>query len=761
LFVPTPTDGTTGDHLLLLTLREVSELVSNSHDIRQTSDNIVALIQSRFRTDVCSLYEFERSSGTLVLRATRGLKTEGIDELRLAPSEGLVGLAFETREPVNVADAAAHARYHYFPGSGEEQFPAFLGVPLISAGATLGVLVVQHRITKPYPANFVSLMVGVAAQLATLFANARLTQELSDSLAQARKADGVDEKPSEIHGVAACPGTAFGKALKFEAFDFDNPDLIARRPGTVAEELSLLDSAIEQGRSDLIEAAEHLAQLLGEEFGALMQAQRLLLEDATVRGKIKQFVETGLSVEQAVVKVGGDYLRAFERIENPMFLERLYDIKDVFRRVLMHACPTGRRTRHAEAVIVVAHEVSLLELFASDVTRVRGIVVEKGGAFSHVAILARSLGVPMLTQAHRVLRVVDDGDDLFLDAASGTVSINPAGKKLETLQRLLQPDDAQAEDDAPAGPLPIRLEGTVNLLPEVARSVRNGAEGIGLYRSEFLQLARRVVPTEEEQLEVYRKMIHVLGGLPLTIRTLDLRADKLFRVAEQRPHEGQWEWRLVADCSPVQEIIRVQLRAILRASDDGPIRILFPMIATQRQLECALRLLDEAKRSLRSEGLPFASNTPVGFMIEVPAAVMMVKRWVPTVDFVSIGSNDLLHSLLGIDRDSDVLAHLKTPLEPTYLRAVRHVVKYARAAGKPVTVCGEAASYPRAALALAALGVTSLSVPPDNLAKVRREFASVTVPPDLEPIGRRLGRASEITDVERILDQGFPRRRGG
>lgn len=759
--MPTPIGGAAGDQLLLLTLREVSELVSNSHDVRQTSDNIVELIQTRFRTDVCSLYEFERGSGKLVLRATRGLKTECVDELRLAPSEGLVGLAFETGEPVNVAEASSHERYRFFPESGEEQFPAFLGVPLISMGSTVGVLVVQHRKPKLYPLNFVSLMVGVAAQLATLFANARLTQELSDSLAQVRRNDGDEEKPTEIHGVAACPGTAFGKALKFEAFDFDNPDLVARRPGPVVEELALLDSSIEQGRSDLIAAAEHLAQLLGEEFGALMQAQRMLLEDKTVRGKLKQFVESGLSVEQAVVKVGGDYLRAFERIENPMFLERLYDIKDVFRRVLVHACPTGRKTRHAESVIVVAHEVSLLELFASDVTRVRGIVVEKGGAFSHVAILARSLGVPMLTQAHRILRAVDEGDDLFLDAESGVVSINPTGKKLEALQRLLPKADANPEGEASIGPLPIKLEGTVNLLPEVARSVKNGAEGIGLYRSEFLQLARRVVPTEEEQLEVYRKMLQSLGGLPLTIRTLDLRADKLFRIAEQRPHEGQWEWRLVAECPPVQEIVRVQLRAILRASEEGPIRILFPMIATQRQLECALRLLEEAKRSLRTDGLPIAPNIPVGFMIEVPAAVMMVKRWVPNVDFISIGSNDLLHSLLGIDRDSDVLAHLKTPLEPTYLRAVRHVVKYAKAAGKPVTVCGEAASYPRAALALAALGVTSLSVPPDNLAKVRREFAAVEIPHDLETVGRRLGAASEITDVERILDQSFPKRRGG
>jgi phosphoenolpyruvate-protein kinase (PTS system EI component) len=302
------------------------------------------------------------------------------------------------------------------------------------------------------------------------------------------------------------------------------------------------------------------------------------------------------------------------------------------------------------------------------------------------------------------------------------------------------------------------LEATVNLLPEVARTVRCGAEGVGLYRSEFLQLARRSVPTEEEQLDIYRKMIGLLEGRPLTIRTLDLRADKMFGIRAERSTEPSWEWRLVDEAPHVQELIRVQLRAILRAAESGPVRILFPMIATQRQFLCALRLVDEARRSLKGEGLSFGDPVPVGLMVEVPAAVMMLGRWVDRVDFVGIGSNDLLHSVLGVERDDDALVNLKTPLEPTYLRLVRHVVKHAHAAGKPVTVCGAAASHPQAALALSALGVDAISVPPDDLPGIRRHFASVELPSNLESVGKRLAQAGDLTEVVRILDHAFPRK---
>jgi phosphoenolpyruvate-protein kinase (PTS system EI component) len=301
------------------------------------------------------------------------------------------------------------------------------------------------------------------------------------------------------------------------------------------------------------------------------------------------------------------------------------------------------------------------------------------------------------------------------------------------------------------------LVATVNLLPEVTRTVQNGGEEVGLFRSEFLELASRSFPTEEEQLDVYRRMVRMLDGRPLTLRTLDLRADKLYGIiADPELQVESWDWRLVDQLPHVQNLLRGQIRAAMRAAVDGPLKILFPMVTTQHQFDCALQLVDDAKRSLAEEGLPHDPNVPLGVMIEAPAAAMLIRSWAPRVDFVNVGSNDLLHSLLGIERDDDRLLRLKTPLDPAYVRTVRHVIRQSHAAGRPVTVCGEAASNPRAILALYALGADALSVPPDDLPKARRLFQSVQLPCDVESVRRRLLRANDVEEVEAILRESFP-----
>lgn len=747
------------DSVLLLTLGEVSDLVSNSHDLGETFGNIVRLIQRRFATDVCSVYTVDGDSGELVLRATVGLHPDAVGRVRMPIHEGLTGLAAERKAPVSVEDAPKHPRFRYFPESGEEAYHSFLGVPLIQGGSVQGVLVVQHRKPHRFPSDQVRLLVGVAAQLAILVTNARLTSELAEAVHRSPEAVGsrrMLQKPAELHGVAACPGSARGRALRFEPFHFEDPVLVARLPGSPEEEKELLRQSLERGREDISRAARHLAQLLGDQFGALMQAQRLMLEDSSVQRDLYDLIDQGKSVEQAVVTVCGEYLRAFQKLDNPLFYERIYDIKDVFRRVLGHVSEGIGPARSDERIVVVAHEVSLLELFSCDLSRVAAIVVERGGAFSHVAILARSLQIPMLTHAVGLLSAVDDGDELFVDAGAGVVSINPDPARRGVLVRLLEKESTPVEYD-PSVPPPIRLEATVNLLPEVARTVEHGGEAVGLFRSEFLELACRSFPTEEEQLETYRRMVRMLRGRPLTLRTLDLRADKMFGMtADPRFQVESWDWRLVDQLPHVQDLLRGQIRAALRAADEGPVRILFPMVASERQFACALRLVEDARRTLREEGLAFRADVPIGVMIEVPAAAMLFRHWASRVDFVCVGSNDLLHSILGIDRNDDRLLRLKTPLDPTYLRTVRHVIKHAHRAGKPVTVCGEAASNSRAILALYALGADAVSVPPDDLPRARRVFQQVQLPADRRAVCRRLVSANEVEEVEAILAEAFP-----
>lgn len=747
------------DSMLLLTLGEVSTLVAHSHDLSETLTNIVHHIQQRFHTDVCSVYTLDSTVNELVLSATVGLHCESVNQIRMPIEEGLVGLVVERMEPVSVEDAPTHPRYRYFPETGEEQYHSFLGVPLVQGGSVQGVLVVQHREKRRYSNNEIRLLTGVAAQLAILVTNSRLTRHLSEFIQKQQVLQETiaqeHSKPNQIHGVPASPGLAHGVARRFEEFDFTNPRLVSRPPGSVQDEQQLFEHALEQARLETDVAARHLVDLLGEQFGAIVQAQRLMLEDSNIQRELRRLIQEGASVEQAVVAVCSDYLKAFQKLDNPFFYERIYDIKDVFRRLLGIAVSGASQKFTTGKLVVVAHEVSLLELFACDLSRVSAIVVEKGGAYSHVAILARSLGIPMLTQARDVMACVRDGDEMFVDAGSGTVYVNPEQTRRDIFMEMLR--RPAPETNSPASqPPPIRLEATVNLLPEVARTVQLGGEAVGLYRSEFLELARRSFPTEEEQLVVYRKMLQILDGRPLTLRTLDLRREKLFGIEYDAKLHQPIDWRLVADSAMVRDLIRTQLRAAFRAAASGALRVLFPLVTSQRQLTCALSLAEEAKQSLEEDGLPYNPNVPLGIMIEVPSAAMNTRRWAPLVDFVCIGSNDLLHALLGIERTDDEVLHLRTPLDPSYLATVRYIIKHAHACHKSVTVCGEAASNPQAALALYAMGANALSVPPDDLEKVRRVFQDVQLPSDLNHVRHDLLRATSAEQVQSLLDQYFP-----
>ncbi|MBX9653183.1 GAF domain-containing protein [bacterium] len=748
--------------MLLLTLREVSDLVSNSHDLSETLSNICHLIQRRFQTDVCSVYTMEEQANELVLRATVGLRQEAVGTIRMQLHEGLVGLVAQQRSHVSVEDAPTHPRYRFFPESGEDRYRSFLGVPLIQGGAVEGVLVVQHKEPRRYTANEVRLLVGVAAQLAILVTNARLTRDLAAVVR--RESEPNSEKRrrtviTEFHGTSSSPGCGMGTAIRFEEFDFNNPDLVKREPGLVEHERARLQVALDRAKEDLEHAAEYLAELLGEQFGALMQAQRLMLEDSSVQNDLVRMVERGLTVERAVVTACEQYLRAFQKLKNPFFYERIYDIKDVFRRVLSHATEESLPTETAESVIVIAHEVSLLELFACDLRRVKGIAVEKGGVHSHVAILARSLGIPMLTHVHGLLASVETGAEVFIDSASGMLIVDPDPARRKALEKLIADNAAYVDEPIGNVPSPLRIEATVNLLPELGLTISRGGDGVGLYRSELLELACRTFPTEEEQLETYRKMISILAGKPLTIRTLDLRPAKLFGITSDPMFEREtWDWRLVAELPHVQSLLRSQLRAALRASLDGPIRLLFPMIVSDRQLKCALQLVDQARRSLEQEGVFLEKKVPVGIMIEVPAAAMLCKQWINLVDFVSVGSNDLLHSLLGIQREDNQLDGLRTPLDPVYLTTVSQIVRHAHRAGRTVTVCGEAIDHEIALLALYTLGVDAVSLPPNDIPRARKLFHSVELPLDPRAVARRLVKCQNPDEVDEILREAFPKK---
>lgn len=733
---------------LLLTLEEVSQLVAHSHQPRETLSNIVCLIQQRFHTHVCSVYLHEPETAELVLAATVGLQAEGIGRVRMRLTEGLTGLVAEQMAPVMVEDAFGHPRFKYFPEAGEDPYHSFLGVPLIEAAVLQGVLVVQTAEPRRFSRDEVRMLVTVAAQLAPLVSEARLLQWVV-----AAAHDRAEPQPDRAahpdasqcwQGAPLSPGLGLGQAYLVDgAHEWQLP--AAHAPFDADRERQRLLQAMQAADEELTRLGRRLAEMVGEEHGAILHAQRMILQDRAIADDLVAAVNAGNSAEQALLQTMRAYVAAFEKVAAPQLQDRVYDLKDIFRRIRWYLRPTAASPSEvAERIVLVAPEASVLDLLAVDLEHLAGVVVEQGGPHCHAAILARSLGVPMVGQVPKFLNQLTLGRPLQVDGTSGRVCLDPPSATVVPCTSV-----AEAQPAAPPPPVArpprhrgpeaqagarrsrsfgpsknggtVRIEANVNLLCEAAEAVAQGAAGVGLFRSEFLFLARRTPPSEEEQVGFYRKLLSRLGGRPVTIRTFDLRADKqLPGAAGSLAMPPAYDWPRVLESPSVQRLFKDQVRAIFRAGAAGPIRLLVPYINRGEQLEFVRDTIEQSRNELRQEGLPFAGNVPIGVMIEVAAAIPMLETWAWHVDFFALGTNDLMASALGIDRGNPIGACRDDLLHPGLLHLIHDAVAAAHRAGRKITVCGEMAADPDGVLALAILQVDSVSVAVNQLQAVQQ-----------------------------------------
>jgi len=753
----------THESALLLTLEEISQLVAHSHNLGETLANIVRLIQGRFHTDVCSVYLLEPERGEVVLGATVGLRPDSVGRVRMRLDQGLTGLVAEQMAPVAVGEAFEHPRFQYFPEAGEDPYHSFLGVPLVEGGALQGVLVVQTVAPRTFSANETRLLVAVAAQLAPLVSGARLMERVV-TLAH----DGAGRPPSgpdgegPLRGTPLSPGTGLGEAYIINGFD-EWRHTVALRSTDPAGEARRLTAAMEAARAEITQLSQRISALVGQDHGAILQAQLMLMQDRAIDGDLADCLGAGRTAEGALVQVLDRYITAFQQIGTHLVQERLYDLKDVFRRILWHLQPhTVPAGGAGTPLVLVAHEASVMDLFAVDLDRLAAVVVERGGAQSHAAILGRSLGIPMVSQVSEVVRRLCPGRQLLVDGTVGTVSLDPSPELAAAYRRPRRnaslPIPAESPDEPAADDRP-RVEVNINLLCEVPQAVQQHAGGVGLYRTEFLFLARRTLPTEEEQLGVYRKLLEMLRGRPASIRTFDLRPDKLAHAGWNSAAAETLDWRLVLAAPPLQKLFKDQVRAILRAAVAGPARILVPMVTRTELLDFVLRALDEARAELDREGLEFDGRVPLGVMIETAGAAAMVNAWAEHVDYFALGTNDLVASALGLDRQDAVGADRDDPLHPGVLRMIGAVVTAAHRAGRLVTVCGEMAADPEGAVALAALQVDALSVPVAQLMSVRQTLAAQS-PEVLTGLGQQFAGLRRSDQARALLRQWSGVRRG-
>ncbi|HXX26096.1 MAG TPA: phosphoenolpyruvate--protein phosphotransferase [Pseudolabrys sp.] len=706
-----------GPRVLLRRLREVMAEPVSAQD---RLDKVVVLIAANMVAEVCSVYVL-RVDGTLELYATEGLKREAVHNTVMKADEGLVGLVASEANPINLSDAQTHPAFSFRPETGEEIYHSFLGVPVLRAGNTLGVLVVQNRARRTYTEEEEEALQTTAMVLAEMIASGELS-----SLARPG-AEPAARHALHLVGSALSDGIALGHVVLHEPRVVIT-DVIA---DDVPRELKRLDAAIATLRADLDRLMEHRDVADGGEHRDVLEAYRMFGYDQGWLHKIREAVMTGLTAEAGVERVQSDTRARMLRASDPYLRDRLHDLDDLanrLMRVLMGQDHAPSRDQLPTNAIVVARSMGPAALLDYDRKRLRGLILEEGGPTSHVAIVARALGIPAIGEIENATGLVESGDAIIVDGATGHVHMRPPAD-IETAyaERVKLRARRQAQYHALRDKPSITKDGhkftlmiNAGLAIDLPHIEETGAAGIGLFRTELQFMVADTFPRTNEQLSLYRAVLDAADKRPVTFRTLDIGGDKVLpymrNVEEENPALG---WRAIRLGLDRPGLLRSQLRALLRASGGRDLRLMFPMVAMVEEFDKAKALVEIELTHLRRHGHPLPERVEIGTMLEVPALLFQLEELLARVDFLSVGSNDLMQFLYAADRGNARVAERFDPLSAPVLRALKDVADRAKKHGKPAALCGELASQPIGALALAILGYRSLSLSPSAVGPVK------------------------------------------
>ena len=754
-------------------IEDVGRSITNSSGPAETLYEIAKLIADRFYVDVCSIYIFDGERNCLSLAATVGLSEGSVGNIYMSLNEGLTGLVIEELKPVFVKNPARHPRYKYFEGSGEEKYHSFLGLPLVYHGEALGVLVIQTVEETAINDSDIPIFSMIASQIAGEAAYVNLLKDLKKPL---EKTDGRAERFSALQRGRALPlvkkdllkgipvSAGFGEGGAHylrESIGFS--DIYFHEADDVDHELSRFDHALKRSEAQIERLNTDVKSELSPEDKNIFHTYLMYFRDVGLKNKVTAYIEQQkYAAEYALKEVILDYVRVFSKMEDPYLRERGFDIENVGRRILKNllGLEDDEPGRFIKKTIIIASSISPGELIMLRQENLKGIILSKGGETSHVAILAKSFEIPMVIISRVMLREIRENDVLIVDGTSGVIFHKPSeiivreyqrledeksqqGGRLETL-RQLKPQTLDGFE--------VKLGANIGLLSDFELVEKYGADHIGLYRTEFPFLVRERFPSEDEQVDLYRRVLEAAKGKAVTIRTLDVGGDKFLSYLdyprEDNPYLG---WRSIRVSLELRDVFREQIRAILKASAFGSLRILFPMISSVREIKDTLSILNEEKERLRERNVPFDDAIKAGLLLEVPAAAVILEKLLRYVDFVSVGTNDLVQFVLAVDRNNQKVAPIYNPLHPAVISTILNIVSVCKEKNKPVVICGEAAANPKCAYLYMGMDIDQLSMNAPSVPMIKHMIRNIEQD-DAKEVLRRVLLMDDADEIEDFMD---------
>ena len=719
-------------------LRQIREAMAGAAPAQAKLDMVVRIIARSMVAEVCSIY-LRRGQGDLELFATEGLSASAVHLTRLKPGEGLVSEIVRIGRPLNLQDAPQHPQFSYRPETGEDPFHAFLGVPLLRGGRPVGALIVQNRTERAYTEDEVEDLQTIAMVLSEMVASGDLV-----GLAELKDVELAPTRPDRLKGARFADGLALGTVVLHEA-PVPSSRLLAEDAGAEEGRLNRGLAALRRQIDEMLEGAHGL---VGQSHEVLETYRMFAHSRGWTRG-LAEGVRSGLTAEAAVERVRSEHRARMGQARDAYLRDRLHDFEDLADRLLRHlgGLGDGRRELPDDAVLI-ARNLGPADLLEYKRGKLKGLLLEEGSTASHASIVARAMGIPCVGRLAGLRDRVSEGDTVIVDGETAEAYLRPrpdvvAAFEARAAVRAQRRAEFAALRDTPA----VTRDGArVSLLMNAGLAIdlenleETGAEGVGLFRTEFQFMVAETMPRLSAQTELYARVLDLAGDKPVVFRTLDLGGDKVLPYMEaEREDNPALGWRAVRMGLDRPALLRQQLRALMRAADGRDLTVMFPLVATVDEFRRARGFVDQEIAWAQRRGRPAPAHLRVGVMIEAPALVWHLDALLPLVDFVSVGTNDLLQYLFAADRGNPRVADRYDPLSPPALRVLKAIADGCREHGTPASVCGELAGRPLEAFTLAALGFDRLSMPPAGVGPVKRTVLSM----DREAAGRGVNRLIE------------------